>query len=111
MRLQVPRRTRDKRIHVAVRPGRKSATVLVRDHGPGIPPEDAGRVFQPFFRARRDEAGSLGGAGLGLAIARRMLRSVGGELELQRDAERGAAFVITLPVFLGSDYSVKEMSL
>ena len=87
----------DKRIHIEVLSDGKATVLRVRDHGPGIPPEEMGRVFQPFFRARRDAAGSLGGAGLGLSIARRLLRSVGGELTIVRGPEEGAAFDISLP--------------
>ena len=78
-------------------PDGKATVLRVRDHGPGIPPKDASRVFRPFFRARSDAAGSLGGAGLGLTIARRLLRSVGGELTIVRGPEEGAAFDIALP--------------
>ncbi|KKL24677.1 hypothetical protein LCGC14_2412940, partial [marine sediment metagenome] len=67
-------------------------------HGPGVPAEDAKDVFRAFHRAGRDAAGSPGGLGLGLAISRRLARSLGGELSLDsRDGEGGASFTLLLP--------------
>jgi two-component system sensor histidine kinase CpxA len=56
-------------IEVARHDGR--AEVSVRDHGPGVPREALGEIFQPFFRVEGDRDRSSGGVGLGLAIARR----------------------------------------
>lgn len=52
--------------------------LLAHGDGPGVPPEVAGRVFEPGFRTR-------GSSGLGLALARRVARSVGGDLVLVED--------------------------
>ena len=64
----------------------------VGDDGPGIPPADRERVFEPFHTGRRSE----GGSGLGLSIARSLLASVGGTIE-SVEAEKGARFEIELP--------------
>lgn len=63
------------------------------DSGPGIPPEVAEKIFQPFFSTKEE------GTGLGLAIAKRILEEHGGYIHL-RPSERGqgASFVIVLPV-------------
>ena len=87
----------DKRVHVEVETGLRTTILRVRDHGPGIPPEDEARVFRPFFRARRDEAGSLGGAGLGLAISRSLVRALGGDLTIDDGPEPGAGLSVRLP--------------
>jgi two-component system, OmpR family, sensor kinase len=83
---------------------RESAAVLeVADEGPGVPPEDRGRVFERFYRA--DESRSRiagGGAGLGLAIAAEIARAHGGTLELV-PTERGATFRLTLPPPAGEE--------
>ena len=47
------------------------ATIAVRDHGPGVPPESLSEIFKPFYRVENDRDRSSGGVGLGLAIARR----------------------------------------
>jgi len=69
----------------------------VRDTGPGIPPEEQGRVFQPFYR------GSGGsrfpqGMGLGLSIARDVVSAHGGRIELESALEKGSLFTIWLPL-------------
>jgi two-component system, OmpR family, sensor histidine kinase ChvG len=72
--------------------GRK-VRLLVCDDGPGIPPADHERIFEPFHTGRRSE----GGSGLGLSIARSLLASCGGTIE-SKPAEKGAEFEICLPV-------------
>ncbi len=70
--------------------------IAVRDFGPGIAPECASRVFEPFDRAGR-EAGNLPGAGLGLTLSRALARDLGGDLRLDGAVSPGARFVLTLP--------------
>jgi two-component system, NtrC family, sensor histidine kinase HydH len=78
-------------ITVAVERGRPGfARVVVDDDGPGIAPDVAERVFQPFTTTKQR------GAGLGLAAARRTARDHGGDLLLER-ARPGARFVLELP--------------
>ena len=71
--------------------------LAVEDHGPGIDPADAERVFEPFFRSRHARARADGGAGLGLALALRGVREHGGELIVDTTFTGGARFVISLP--------------
>ncbi len=87
----------DKRVHVECRREGGRVALRVRDHGPGLAGGEARGVFRPFFRARRDSAGSAGGVGLGLAIGRRLARSLGGELAVDAGAGEGASFTLTLP--------------
>ena len=60
-------------VHEQDRGGLPGAAILVADTGPGIAPQDQARVFERFFRA--DPARGAGGAGLGLAIARRIVEA------------------------------------
>jgi signal transduction histidine kinase len=69
------------------------AAIRVSDNGPGIPHDKREMIFNEFTRL--DESG-LKGHGLGLAIARRVARILGGDL-IVADAERGATFVLTVP--------------
>jgi signal transduction histidine kinase len=71
--------------------------IVVADTGPGIPPDDLPRLFDPLFRGERSRNRRTGGAGLGLAIARRIVRAHGGEITAGNQPEGGAAFTITLP--------------
>jgi signal transduction histidine kinase len=67
--------------------------LTVRDDGPGVAPADSRRIFEPFFTTRRD----VGGAGLGLSIARALLAANQATLDLAPTAA-GAAFELGLPV-------------
>ncbi|MFS0771374.1 ATP-binding protein [Sphingomonas sp. 1P08PE] len=70
------------------------ARVTVTDHGKGIAPQDQERVFGKFERVDPNE---IGGNGLGLFIARRLARAMGGDLTLASAPGEGARFTLTLP--------------
>jgi two-component system sensor histidine kinase KdpD len=71
--------------------------VRVVDRGPGIPPAQLERVFEPFYRAGTPNTGHRG-SGLGLAIARGFTESNGGELRAESLPEQGTTFVFELPL-------------
>ncbi|MFZ5428152.1 MAG: ATP-binding protein [Thermodesulfobacteriota bacterium] len=65
--------------------------VEVRDDGPGIAPEDAARVFNPFYTTKER------GTGLGLAVCYRIMQDHGGEITLETQPGKGCAFTLSLP--------------
>lgn len=69
--------------------------LVVRDHGPGIPPADLPRLFQRFFRA--SNARRVGGSGLGLYIARLVLEAHGGRAEVESELGAGVTVTLALP--------------
>jgi two-component system phosphate regulon sensor histidine kinase PhoR len=71
-------------------------TMTVADSGPGIPPEDLGRVFERFYRVDKSRA-RPGGTGLGLAIVRHLVELHGGEARAANQSDGGAVFTVTLP--------------
>jgi signal transduction histidine kinase len=80
---------------VAVAPWREGGIqVRVADEGPGVPPGERERVFEPFYR--RDD-GRRTGSGLGLAIARAIVTAHGGRIWLEGTPLGGAAVVFELP--------------
>ena len=66
-------------------------TLTVADTGPGILPEDQGRIFSPFVQLASPYT-KRGGAGIGLSLARNIVRALGGEVRLQSDVGRGSVF-------------------
>src|SRR6185436_15161562 len=72
-----------------------SFRIAVSDHGPGIPPEERGHMFEKFFRGRG--FGSTPGAGLGLSIARSLVVLHGGTLDYEDTRGGGSTFVVRLP--------------
>ena len=89
------------RVRIALAADRTAgaAVVTVSDDGPGIPAEMRSEVFERFTRADAARSGSEPTTGLGLPIARGIVRAHGGELALvEPEAGRGAAFRLTLPL-------------
>jgi len=70
--------------------------VEVCDRGPGLPAAAVGRAFQPFQRFHTRHTDAVGGAGLGLAIARDLARQHGGDAEYRPNVGGGACFLFTL---------------
>jgi signal transduction histidine kinase len=69
--------------------------IAVQDTGEGIPEEAVGRVFEPFWRG--DTARSSPGSGLGLALAKRIVEALGGDIRVESSAEPGSRFAVLLP--------------
>jgi signal transduction histidine kinase len=74
-----------------------TVALAVGDDGPGIPPDDRERVFERFTRLDEARDRDHGGAGLGLAIVRDVLRLHGGDIRVEEGGPGGARFVVTLP--------------
>jgi K+-sensing histidine kinase KdpD len=88
----------EKTIHLEAAPDSKFAMLRVRDHGQGISDEGARRLFKPFSKSAHEAAHTAPGVGLGLALCRRLSRSMGGDLRLDRLVTNGACFVLSLPL-------------
>ncbi|MBI4903698.1 MAG: HAMP domain-containing protein [Acidobacteria bacterium] len=73
-----------------------TASVSVRDYGPGVPEDQLQRIFDPFFRVEDHRSRNTGGAGLGLSIVQRAVRVHGGNVQAV-NANPGLRVVITLP--------------
>jgi len=71
--------------------------VRVSDNGRGIPPEERGRVFDPFYQVDGSHTRKHQGAGLGLAIVKRLVEAHDGRIGVEANEPAGTAFVVTLP--------------
>ena len=71
--------------------------VVFEDEGPGIPEGDLERVFEPFVRLEESRSRDTGGMGLGLAIARTIVRGHGGDVRLENREEGGLRATVSLP--------------
>jgi signal transduction histidine kinase len=78
---------------------RRFAVVRVADSGPGIGEEDRDRIFNPFFTTKPN------GSGVGLAVARKVVGSHRGLIDVDRAAEGGAEFSVRLPMIVSPDVS------
>lgn len=77
--------------------GVETLTLLVRDRGPGIPEDQLGRVFEPFYRIEGSRNPATGGTGLGLSIARNIAQSMGGDVTLSNREGGGLEARVVLP--------------
>ncbi len=82
---------------VRIVPGETAVAIVVADKGPGIPPDQLGNVFDAFTRLETSRNKETGGIGLGLALARAIVRDAGGDVTLANRPEGGLAATITLP--------------
>lgn len=85
------------RQHLSLRRTRNGIDIFVDDDGPGVPAESYEDVFKPFFRLEQSRNTETGGTGLGLTIARDILRSHGGDLTLKPSPLGGLRAKIRLP--------------
>ncbi|NLT24205.1 MAG: 4Fe-4S dicluster domain-containing protein [Syntrophorhabdus sp.] len=67
-------------------------SIRIRDTGPGIPPENIGKLFNPFFTTKEK------GTGLGLAISYGIVERHSGQIDVETELGKGSTFIITLPV-------------
>ncbi len=79
-----------------------SVDVAVVDHGAGIPPEEQTRIFEPFTRAGRSDAGDRG-LGLGLSICREIVAAHGGNIWVESRQGQGSVFRFRLPLIASSE--------
>ena len=84
-------------VRVSVEAESAVSQVRVADDGPGIPPEDLPRLFEPFFRVDRSRSRTTGGYGLGLSLCRRIMEAHGGTVEARNRPGGGAEFTLTFP--------------
>jgi signal transduction histidine kinase len=70
----------------------------VRDHGPGINPEDQARLFERFFVARRARSEATAGVGLGLPITLAIVQAHDGRIDVESQPRHGSTFTIAVPV-------------
>jgi two-component system sensor histidine kinase KdpD len=83
------------RVAVGVEGGRDEVRIRVADEGPGLPPGELERVFEPFDRGSTSRR--RGGEGLGLAIAKGFVEANGGRVWAESGSGGGASFVVALP--------------
>ena len=88
-----PRATVRRPVRPEFAPGQPGALLFVADSGPGVPPDDRDKVFDPFYTTKAPG----GGTGLGLAIVGRAVEDMGGVVWVDTAREGGAAFKMFFP--------------
>ena len=78
--------------------GAPCVEIEIRDEGPGVPSEEAQRIFEPFYRADTSRTRNTGGTGLGLAIVAATVEAHGGTFGVRPNTPTGSCFWLRLPV-------------
>jgi two-component system phosphate regulon sensor histidine kinase PhoR len=86
-----------KTISVRVEERDGQVLILVKDNGIGIARREARRIFEPFYRVDSQLKGKSSGAGLGLAIARHLVKAHDGDVTVESQEGRGSSFIVSLP--------------
>jgi heavy metal sensor kinase len=84
-------------IRMALHADGERVRLSMANSGRGIPPEERGRVFTRFYRGDKARSRTVSGAGLGLSIAREIVRAHQGELVLETSSEESTVFCVSLP--------------
>jgi signal transduction histidine kinase len=85
------------RARIALEQAAGEVRILIDDDGPGIPESELERVFAPFVRLEESRSRETGGIGLGMAIARSIVRAHGGDITLENRPEGGLRTTVRLP--------------
>lgn len=84
-------------IEVTARPEPQHWILSIADQGPGVPPDDLERIFEPFYRPETSRHRDFGGAGLGLAIVRTCIDACGGTVSARLRQPQGLQILLELP--------------
>jgi signal transduction histidine kinase len=86
------------RLEVTSRGENGTYELSIRDHGPGVAAADREAIFERFARGAEQKNGAIAGVGLGLYLARTILRAHDGELRCIAPQDGGAEFVFSIPL-------------
>jgi signal transduction histidine kinase len=90
-------------VRASAAPGGRAVVLRVEDRGPGIPKDERGRVFEPFYRGPAAERNATPGSGLGLSLVRHVVRAHGGSVHVEGREGAGTAIVVELPAAARGD--------
>lgn len=76
----------------------KTVSVSIRDFGMGIPDEEKGRIFEPFFRGKTASEAQIHGNGLGLSLVQSLVTVNKGKISLKSEPGKGSEFVVSFPI-------------
>ena len=85
------------KINISVKKSAQELEISIYDNGRGIPAEDQGKIFEKFYQIEKFFTGNVEGAGLGLALVKRLVSAYGGQIDLKSEIGKGATFIVTFP--------------
>ena len=85
------------KINISVKKSAQELEISIYDNGHGIPAEDQGKIFEKFYQIEKFFTGNVEGAGLGLALVKRLVSAYGGQVDLKSEIAEGATFIVKFP--------------
>jgi signal transduction histidine kinase len=85
------------KINISVKKSAQELEISIYDNGRGIPAEDREKIFEKFYQIEKFFTGNVEGAGLGLALVKRLVSAYRGQIDLKSEIGKGATFTIRLP--------------
>ena len=85
-------------VALAFIPHTSSLILSVADHGPGIPPDEHGKIFERFYRRGSELRRETPGVGIGLSIVKHIVEAHGGRVRVESDVGKGSRVLIELPL-------------
>ena len=98
----------NKPIHISLQRKTQIATIIVTDHGPGIPSQEQTKIFDLFHRV--ENGTDKKGLGVGLFISKQIALSHGGDLTVKSQQGKGTSFILTLPIRLESNTKISHQN-
>jgi signal transduction histidine kinase len=86
------------RIDIRTNETTQMAEIRVADSGPGIPPEQLRKIFDPFYTTKDPDEGGHGGTGLGLSVCRQIIEQHNGRIRVESVVGKGSTFTVKLPL-------------
>jgi len=91
--------TKEGKVEISVTHDSQNAYIRISDSGIGIPEESIETIFEEFKQVDGSSSREYGGTGLGLTIANKMIRVLGGSIQIESELEVGSVFTVILPLF------------
>lgn len=88
---------KEKEVQFLAEHNKETVTLRVRDNGVGIPPEEQQRIFDKFYQVESSFTGQVPGAGLGLALCKKVVEKMGGKITVQSQLGQGTTFSLIFP--------------
>ena len=97
----------EQQLEIAASADDAGVTLTIRDHGPGLPASSREEIFEPYVRLAHGREASRDGSGLGLGIARGILREHGGDVRLDNHPQGGLVATVRLPAPSGDGSALR----
>lgn len=102
--------TKRKEVHISIAAQENTVQVAIQDYGEGMTQEDTEKIFGRFYRVDKARSRHKGGNGLGLSIAKELLKGYRGDISVESVLDHGSIFRITLPIYEETEDQVTKES-